>query len=291
MKKYFKTHAKHILLCLLYAVLTCAQQMSNVEPHLFYSVFPLFTLYYGVLSIPKVHQLHEYNSVEQTIPKWTYLLRGYYHIVLLQKVPYAGVLSVFLMIILMMWKDMRFLVMHAEDRLKRIDELMYATPETKAFRFCHFHLKGFDDDIAVRSHMHYFNTNKLNLVKHSFQSEEQQNAIKNYVDYRKTHIFPPTNMKEWETRVWNISDYKYIFLYNRDMYRFVPIIYILGGTFLCFSISSTQFVLYLYLNSILFIGDTVSTVVMQQLNNDIFNDILYAFCAVSFLLINSTTRH
>ena len=284
MKKYVRTQGVHILLCLIYAILTCVQQISDVRPHLFYSVFPLFTLYYGLLSAPIVHQIHEYNTVEHTVPKWSYAFRIYYHVVLLANLPIVGIYTVFIITVIMMWKDMRFLVAHAEERLKQIDKVMYSTEETKKFRICHLHLNAFDDDIAVRSHTHNFNTNKLKIVRHSLVSEEEQNAIKNYEEYRKNHLFPPNNMKDWERRAWHTSAYQHIFLHNRDMYRFVPIIYILCGTFISFSHTSSTERLYIYMNTLLIMGDVISTVLMQKLNNDVFNDILYVGCGIFFLL-------
>ena len=113
-----------------------------------------------------------------------------------------------------MWKDIRFLITHAESRLKKIDEELYKNEGTKKYRICHLHLNAFDDDTAPRLHTHNFNTNVLKIVPHSYQSEQNQNAIKNYVEYRKTNVFQPKNMGKWETKMWRISDYKNIFIQN-----------------------------------------------------------------------------
>lgn len=288
MGKYEKSHAKNILLCLIYCVLTCTQQIMTVQTHIFYSVYPLFTLYYGVLSVPKVHRLHEYNTIEHAIPKWTYMMRGYYHTVLLDKIPFAGIVSVFLILIVMMWKDIRFLIVHAERRLKKIDEELYKNEGTKKYRISHLHLNAFNDDTASRVHTHYFNTNMLKVVPHSYQSEESQNAIKNYTEYRKTNIFEPKNMGDWEKTMWGVSEYKTIFIQNRTVIMFAPLIYILCGTFICFPMAEiSNYRLMVYLNSLLFIGDSLSTVLMSRLNNDIFIDLLYMFVAVAFLFLSS----
>ena len=122
MKTYTISHPKHFFLCLFYSVLTCTQQVLDVKPHIFFSVYPLFTLYYGFITIPRLHHIYEYNTVEHTVPKWTYLLRAYFHTVLLDTIPFAGIVSVFLIIVIMMWKEIRFLIVHAENRLKKIDE-------------------------------------------------------------------------------------------------------------------------------------------------------------------------
>jgi len=289
MKKYSKTHALHIILCLFYGVLTCAQQISTTETELFYSVFPLFTLYYALLSVPKIHQMYEYNTVEQTTPKWTYFFRMYYHVVLLDTIPYAGMISMFLLLVILLWKDLRFLVVHAEERLKAIDEAMYSNGNTKAYRICHLHLNAFTDDLTARSHVHFFNTNALNVVNHSVQSEADQNAIKNYVEYRKKHVFPPKNMSEWERKMWNMSMYKNIFIQNRDMYSFVPFIYILCGIVFCLKISTpltSLQVLKLYINCFLLLGDATGTLLMKKLTVDILVDFLYmgsgCFCLILF---------
>lgn len=285
MKKYVKTHAKHILLCLVYSLLTCVQQLSKRESKLFHSVFPLCTLYYGLLSVPKIHQIYEYNTVEQLTPKWAWLIRMYYHAVLLDMVPYASVISVFLLLLLLMWKDTRFLVSHAEGRLKAIDEALYANPSTKAVRICHLHLNAFDDDKTARSHVHYFNTNVLNIVPHTYQSEENQNAMKNYVQYRKKNLFAPKDMSDWEKKMWDISLYNDVFIQNRDMFRFVPFIYILTGTL--YSLYTLphggEQLVRMYVSSVLILGDAISTFLMNNLQNDIFVDFLYLAGAVFFL--------
>lgn len=289
MKKYLKTHAKHILLCLLYGVLTCAQQISKKQPHLFYTVFPLFTLYYGLLSVPSIHQMYEYNMVEQTVPKWSYLFRMYYHAVLLDTVPNAGMFSTFLLLLVVMWKDLRFLVHHAETRLKAIDEALYEEEGTKKYRICHLHLGAFEDDVTVRSHCHYFNTNVLNVVPHSYQSEESQNAIKNYVEYRRKNIFPPKGMSDWERKMWNVSAYSRIFIQNRDMYSFVPFIYILCGTVFClYTTPHNSFqLLRLYISSFLILGDGTSTVLLSNMKNDVFVDLLYFLGGICFLMLST----
>lgn len=293
MKKYAKTHGLHIMACLFYAVLTCAQQISTSKSELFYSVFPLLTLYYGVLSVPKMHQMYEYNTVEHTTPKWTYFFRMYYHVALLNTVPYAAIIGIFLLLVILMWKDLRFVVVHAEKRLKAIDEAMYSNENTKKYRICHLHLNTFDDDLAARSHVHFFNTNMLHVVPHSLHSEENQNAIKNYVEYRKNHAFPPKNMSEWERKMWNVSIYKNIFLQNRDMYSFVPFIYILCSIVFCLlfsthgSIPLTSLqVLKVYVNCFLLLGDATGTLLLSKLSVDIMVDFIYmassAFCLILF---------
>ena len=288
MKKYVKSHAKPILLCLLYCVLTCTQQIFDVKHHIFYSVYPLFTLYYGVLSVPKIHRLHEYNTVEHTIPKWSYLFRAYFHTVLLDEIPFAGIVSVMLLIIIMMWKEIRFLIVHAETRLKKIDEELYNHNVAGKYRICHLHLDGFDDDTASRTHAHQFNTNVLNIVPHSYQSEENQNAIKNYAEHRQRSMFAPKQMSDWEKRMWRVSDYKGIFIQNREVAMFAPIMYILCGAFICVPLAeSNRFRLIIYLNTLLFIGDGVSTVMMKNLNNDIFVDLLYTFVSIAFICLSS----
>ena len=287
MKKYVKSHAKPILLCLLYCVLTCTQQISNVKHHIFYSVYPLFTLYFGVLSVPKIHRLNEYNVVEHTIPKWSYFFRAYYHTVLLDEIPFAGIISVLLLLIVMMWKEIRFLIIHAESRLKKIDEKLYSNEATKKYRICHLHLNAFGDDTSSRTHVHQFNTNVLDIIPHSYQSEENQNAIKNYVDYRKRNMCIPKDMTEWEKDMWKISEYRSIFIQNREVFMFTPFIYILCGAFICFPLAeSNRSKLLIYLNTLLFIGDGVSTVLMNRLNNDIFVDILYLFISVAFICLS-----
>jgi hypothetical protein len=288
MKKYMKSHAKHILLCLIYSVLSCTQQILNVKHHIFYSVYPLFTLYFGMMSVPKIHRLHEYNTVEHTIPKWSYLMRAYYHTVLLDEIPFAGIVSVLLLLIVMMWKESRFLISHAETRLRKIDEQLYNHEATRKYRVCHLHLNAFDDDVTSRTHLHQFNTNMLDIVPHSYQSEENQNAIKNYVEHRKRNMFAPKQMTDWEKKMWRVSEYRDIFIQNREVSMFAPIIYILCGAFVCFPMAeSNRLRLLVYLNTLIFIGDGISTVTMARLNNDVFIDLLYMFVSIVFICLSS----
>lgn len=288
MKRYLKTHPKHILLCLLYMVLTCVQQVSENKHQIFYSVYPLLSLYYGFLSIPKVHKMHEYNTVEHCIPKWTYLIRIYYHVVLLDSIPFVGIISSFLILIIMMWKDIRFLIMHAEKRLKIIDEKMYSNNATKGYRIKNLHLDTFDDDTSSRFHTHQFNVNMLDIVQHSYKSEEDQNAIKNYVAYRRDHLLEPKMNTEWERKMWAASKYDKVFIQNREILMFAPFIYILCGAFICFPFAESQKTrLLVHLNTILLTGDALSTVTMKRLSNDVFVDVLYLLCSTAFLVLTS----
>ena len=273
---YTRYLAKHILLCLLYATLSCVWQLSRTTD-LFFSCYPLLTLYYGVLSYPPVHQLYEYNTVEHTIPKWSYLYRAYFHVVLLEQTPTAGIFSVFTLLLLMQWKDLRFLVARAEKRLKTIDLALYDHPSTKRYRLAHLHFGVFEDDTCLRAHRHRFHSSALSVVPHSYESERAQNGIVNYVEFRTTRARPGA-MNEWEQGLWRASLYRDVFVANREVYVFWPIAYVLLGVCAAFYVRLS---LRIYLSALLLTGDIVCTCFASQATNDVFVDVLYFLVAAS----------
>ena len=139
--------------------------------------------------------------------------------------------------------------------------------------------------MTICSHtIHQFNTNVLKIVPHSYQSKKIKNAIKT-IEHRQRSLFAPKQMS-MEQRMWRVSDYKGIFIQNREVSMFAPFIYILWCLH-CFPMAeSNRSRLLMYFNTILFIGDAL-TVLMTRLNNDIFVDLLYAFVSIAFLCLSS----
>jgi len=217
--------------------------------------------------------------MHHTIPKWTVFWRAYYHVVLLEDVPFAGILSVFSLIIVMMWKDMRFLVFHAEGRLKAIDEALYKCN----YRITHLHYNIFDDDIRERKHVHKFNTNQLDAVEHTHMTEKYQNAIKNYVQHRDEQHTKPQGMLEWEKKTFRASSYQYVFLKNRIIYTIVPLFYVVLGVSICFSFSEPEIKTRIYINALLFYSDIVSTLLCSNVTSDVAIDVSYAVAAALLL--------
>jgi len=242
-------------------------------------VYPLLAIYYGAMSTNYLHKLYQYNTVHHSIPKWSFLWRAYFHVVLLEDIPFAGILSIFALIILMVWKDMRFLVFHAEKRLKAIDEALYK----HNYRITHLHYQVFDEDIRERKHVHKFNTNQLDAVEHTYMAEKYQNAIRNYVQYRDEEHTMPQNMIEWEEKTWRASSYEYIFLKNRLIYTMVPLFYVVFGVSICFSFAASEIKTRIYINALLFYSDIVSTLLCSNVTSDVAIDVSYALAAALLL--------
>ena len=280
--EYRTYQAKPIIICLLYVVLSCAYQLHDIIPKLFYSVFPLGALYYAVLSVPKIHRIYYYTSVYQTVPKFTYMWRAYYHITLL---PEAAAYTCLILCIILLYKDIRFLIFHAEMRLRAIDKELYES--ARNFRLAHLHHNTFGDDIILKKHKFFFHTNKIKFVKHTYESEETQNGIKNYEEYRSRHYTPPKRNTEGEERMWRASSYKYIFLENRDFFIWTPVFMLLTAIV---GLYVHALSLEMYLNIILLTGDLITTILCTKIKNDLIIDCLYVLCAV-FLLCTSVVHH
>lgn len=272
---------KHILLCLVYAALSFVYQTQSANTVLFYSTFPVATLYYGALSIPWVHKNYMYNVREQTIPKFTFLWRSYYHIVLLAPVKNASFVSVLLLLLVFLWKDICFLIRHAEQRLKAIDTAIYDSELSKTFRLAHLHYNTFQSDVTNRKHQYMFHTNKLVVCRHSYVSEEVQNGIKNYADYRLKHIMAPKLQSQDEKKMWKASSYRYIFVEQRDFYIVLPLVFILGGI-LYFTLTKMNYLL--HINAILLAGDVATYILCSTVQNDAVVDLLYMLGACLVLL-------
>lgn len=282
--KYSAYHTKHIILCLFYIILCCLYQIHNFEARLIFTVFPLLSLYYGALSIPKLHRLYEYNTKEQTIPKFTYLWRAYYHIVMLNKMPYETLVSLFILVIICMWKDIIFLVDHGEQRLKAIDTAIYRNEMSRELRITNFHLNTFPEDFNNRKHNQMFHTNDLSVVRHTYESEDLQNGIKNYEEFRLKNIFPPKRKTKSEERMWQASAYKNVFVEHRDLFIYLPMVFVLLGLLALFILFDQTYLL--HLSTILFTGDVISTALCTNVKNDLLIDVLYFLNSASLLIIS-----
>ena len=241
----------HSLFCFWYILLCALFQYYQVKSTtLFYSVYPVSVLYYSVLSIPYIHNIHLYNLKFRTVPKWNLFYRLYFHAVLLHE---CAISTSLLLFGISMWRDLRFVIQHAEERLKAIDKAMYENEESKHLRIAHLHYQTFKDDSVGRNHRNHFNENKLHIVRHSLQSEEFQNGMINYELYRKKNKFPPKRNNEDEQKMWVGSYYNNCFIQYREIFTFWPFIFLFVFSFACFhrlNITSA-------LNTTLLIADTL----------------------------------
>lgn len=277
-EKYF---SMHVMLCLLYSILSCASQVDTNDPKLFYSVFPLYTIYFGIMSVPKIHKIYEYNTTVFLTPKWVCLLRIYFHAVLLVETPYVGIITVILLGKIMIWKDLVYVLRHAEKKIQAIDDAFYSHPTLKTYRVSNLHCEGFKDDT------HAFQTNQLKVVSHTYQSEQNQNAIKNYVEYRKKHYFAPKFTSAWEKQMYTLSSYTKVLVQNRDLIIYVPFILIVGSTVACFLLKNSMIVGF---SCILLLIDTICNLFLKGMVLDAVCNLAYICVSTLLLLLWCTVR-
>lgn len=282
-----KYYAKKIFLFLLYLTIFCTWGSSECHSRLFYTMFPLMSIYYAILCIPKVFRIYEYNLKVHSIPRFTYLWRFVYHLLLFEDNFTVGFISGMTMIIILMWKDLRFLITHAEEKLRKIDQELYTHHDTKHLRFAHMHLNTFNDDTKMRYHEHYFNTNKTHLVNQSTDSDTTSNGILNYYEYRETNK-EAIDIAEANKSMWLGSYYTSVFIKQRNIHMLGPIIYIL----ICLLViqqhtTAASFYLYRTANTFLVLIDIVCTLKVNRYWNDLVIDFSYCFVACVVLAANT----
>ena len=181
----------------------------------------VYICYYSILLIPRIHQIYVYNIVERIIPKWTYLIRALFHYVLFYPTltkAFPAVLSVF---ILMWWKDIYFLITHAEKRLAKIEMSMF--DEECPQRIAHLHLNVFADDMGNRFHKHCFNTNRIYLIENTQQSSDSLLSIHNYRSLRMEGK-PPRAFTGDDKLYYKASNNKRIFISHREYFILTPLL-------------------------------------------------------------------
>ena len=270
----------HSFLCFGYIILCFLFQFYQVKTTtLFYSVYPVSVLYYSVLSIPSIHKIHVYNLKFRTVPKWNLFYRLYFHAVLLHECAISTSLILFG---ISLWRDLRFVIFHAEERLKSIDMALYENDESKHLRIAHLHLNMIKDDSVGRNHQNHFNENKLHIVRHSLRSEEFQNGMLNYEKYRKKNKFPPKRNNEEEQKMWQASYYNKCFIQYREIFTFWPFLFLFVFSFACFNrlkITSAM-------NTTLLIADTLGIFFKAYLPIEM----LYLSAATVALIVSILTR-
>lgn len=205
-------------ICLLLYVFVSNQTIGYMD-----RMLVMCTLYYMVLIVPKIHQYYVFSIVERVIPKWTYLLRAAFHYTLFYPTLTKSFPSVVSICILMMWKDIVFLITHAEKRLAKIEMSMF--DEEIGQRVAHLHLNVFKDDINNRFHKHCFDTNRIYMIENTELSNETNLAIYNYRKLRldgKT----PRNFTEDDSIHYDASNNQRIFISNRKQFIIIPLLII-----------------------------------------------------------------
>lgn len=212
-------YIKHIVLFIAYLV-TCVyifatNHTSSIAPYA-----SMGGMYYSVLVFPRMNQLYEYNLVERTVPKVSYVLRGAFHYLLFKHHPsssFAAVLSVFM---LLLFKDIRFLLRHAEARLGKIDELLYDAGFGK--RIAHLHLRTYEDDTNNRFHAHCFDCNRLYLEDYTLDASTTALQIHNYRGIRRERN-TPRSLTDAEQITWYASSNRVIFVSQRFLFLLIPL--------------------------------------------------------------------
>ena len=283
-----KYWVKKLFLFLLYVVVFCTWGISRCHSRLFYNIFPIMAIYYAILLMPKVYKIYEYNMKVHNIPRFTYAWRFLYHFLLFEDSLPAGFISALTMIIMLLWKDLRFLITHAEEKLQTIDTELYNHHDTQHLRFSNMHLNAFNDDTKMRFHEHYFNTNKVHLVNQSTDSDATSNGIINYCDYRASNTKKPELENPKDQKMWEISFYTSIFIKQRNVHMLGPLLYI----FICMVAvhqiaTGSQLYLYRSANNLLILVDIFCTLTTSRYWNDIVIDFSYFTVACCILAFNT----
>lgn len=179
------------------------------------------TLYYMFVLIPKIHQIYVYNIVERMIPKWSYVYRMFFHYLLYRKRLTSAFPSVLSVTMIMILKDIHFLITHAENRLAKIEKILYEDGYKK--RIVHLHNKIIAEDMYSRFHQHCFDTNRLYLEDLTPSTTDKTLAINNYRTIRKNGNKPKPFQDDDEI-FYKASSNKYIFVSQRYSFYIVPIL-------------------------------------------------------------------
>jgi len=84
--------------------------------------------------------------------------------------------------------------------------------------------------------------------------------------------------------MWKASAYKNTFVEHRDLFIYLPMVFILFGVLALFVFFEQNYML--HLSSIVFTGDVISTALCTNIKNDLFIDLLYLFGGAFLLMIS-----
>jgi len=263
---------KAVTLFVVYAILSVYAASAHVFP-IGWRVFVTCTMiYYLILTIPSAHKVYEYNLCERVIPKTSYVYRCAFHYVLF----YSNQLEVFPVVmsvlLVMLWKDVSYLIRHAEERLAKIDTAIH---EAKiGMRLSHMFLNVYMDDVNNRFHVHCFDTNKIYFETDSLTSDKMSLAIYNYRMMRAEHRHPKTLTPD-EAIAYAASSNRSMFVSRRWAFLASPLV-MLAWTMI---VSTTNWDTTVCISHLLIIGD-VATFQLSTKTNDIFVDVMYAIMTI-----------
>jgi hypothetical protein len=178
-----------------------------------------------------------------------------------------------------LWKEIIFLVNHAETRLAKIDTELF---NNKMHRIAHLHLNTYEEDIDNRFHKNLFHTNRLYILPHTVKSEKDTNAIYNYRALRRENKVPK-KMTPWEKTMWYGSSNHFIFIGNRWLFTIFPMVYV------CFLVSviDRTHTSRGITNALIFVVELLCTVFTSLPCNDFLIDITYLIATIIMMLSGS----
>lgn len=232
-------------------------------------------MYYSILVFPRLNQLYEYNVVERTVPKCSYVLRGAFHYLLFYNLPYASFPAVLSVGMIMLFKDILFLILHAERRLGKIDELLYADGYPK--RIVHLYRDVFAEDIQNRFHHHCFDGNRLYLENFTMDSRETALAVYNYRCIRREKK-SPRQLTADESVAYAASSNRTLFISQRLAFLVPPLLLLA----LCMTMTRSSTWLDVYINHFVLAVDVLSLYFGSKAN-DVVVDISYFLGTVVML--------
>lgn len=210
------TSALHIINLLNYIVLATVYFARNVHSPLIYFMLSMCA-YYLILIYPTMNDIYIYNLKERTIPKWTYIWRAAFHYLLYMPQISNAFAAVVCIFVIMLWKDILFLIRHAERRLAKIESLLYEEGTFK-HRIAHLHHNLYEEDTGNRFHRHCFDTNKLYLFELTSSSKKTALSVHNYRVVRSENNQPRAFTEDEDSRCYEASGNTHIFISQRTSF-------------------------------------------------------------------------
>lgn len=261
----------------MYILLVTVYFAQNMHTSLVYFLLTMCA-YYLILLYPTINDIYIYNLKERTIPKWTYIWRAAFHYLLY--VPhisnaFAAVVSV---LVIMLWKDILFLIRHAERRLAKIESLLYEEGTFK-HRIAHLHHNLYEEDTGNRFHRHCFDTNKMYLFELTHSSKKTALAVHNYRVVRSEKSQPRAFIEDEDSRCYGAAGNTHIFISQRASFIAVAPVAVIWLLWMAEREMSSR----LIINHSIIILDIISSAWDTHINDAVI-DISYVVGCVACLI-------
>jgi len=268
---------KNIILCALYLLTFTTVYLHTDRRCAYYTSFVLFTfLYYAALLHSKVHTKYVFLLSERTTPWWTYVHKIAFHILLYLNKSTSIATATATWGFIILWKEIRFLVNHAEKRIGKIDYELYK--EQKGIRIAHLRKNILQEDMENRFHLNLHDTNRLYILPFTAETERDYCAIHNFKEERRESKSPKL-YDAWEKRMWTASADETVFIANRTDTMFYPLVPVFIFIIWTFEINSPQ----AYTNTGLFILEILTTLLGSPRLNDTIMDAVYFITSTIFV--------